>query len=98
MRGERRDIDVVALLPLEFLRYLGPFPLECVEAIEPHVPMQVIARALDDEDDLLPHMPVFAGAIAGFQKLHVGLDTALARIQAAVDEMLDQTVGRTLPR
>src|SRR5262249_49432172 len=43
MSGEGRDVDIVALFPLELLRHVGPFPFEGIEAVELHVPMQVVA-------------------------------------------------------
>src|SRR5262245_63016757 len=64
VRGERRNVDVVAALPLELLRHIGPFPFEGIEAVEFHVPVQVVALALDHEDELLPHVPMLDRALA----------------------------------
>src|SRR5579875_1462680 len=61
---ERRDVDEIAALPRVFLGLGFPFPFEFVEAIEFHVPMQVVARAFGDEDHLFPHMAVLAGSAA----------------------------------
>ena len=91
-------IAKIVALPFEFFRHLRPFPFEGLETIEFHVPVQVVAGAFHDEDDLLPHMPVLAGTLAVFEKLHVGLDAAFPRIELLVDEMLDQAVGGALPR
>src|SRR5207244_3490322 len=44
------------------------------------------------------HVPVLARALAGLEELHIGLDAALARVQPMMHEMLDQPVGRALPR
>src|SRR6516164_9076212 len=90
MCGERRAVDVIAFLPLESLRHLRPFPFECVETIELHVPMQIVAASLDHEDDLLPHMAMLAGALAGLEKLHIGFHATLAGAHAVMGKMLDQ--------
>ena len=98
MGSEGWNVDVVALLPLELLRQLHPLPFEGFEAVELHVPMQVVAGAFDHEDDLLPHVPVLARALARLEELHIGFHAAFARVEAMVDEVLDQAVGRALPR
>src|SRR6202012_3897724 len=64
MHRERRHIDVIAPRPFEFLRLVGPFPFEGVEAVPFQIPMQVVAGAFDHEEKLLPHMTVLAGAFA----------------------------------
>src|SRR5919204_3987553 len=56
------------------------------------------AVAFDHEDDLLPHVPMLAGALAGVEELHIGLDAAFPRVQAMMNKVLDQAVGTTLPR
>ena len=43
VHGERRDVDVVADGPFEFLRRLGPLPVEGFEAIPLQVPVQIVA-------------------------------------------------------
>jgi hypothetical protein len=60
--------------------------------------VQVVAGAFDHEDQLLPHVPVDARFFAGLEKLHVGFDAHLARVQLLVHEVLDQSVGAVLPR
>ena len=79
--GERRDVDVVAALPGIRLGLGRPFPLERFEAIPFQIPVQVVARAFDHEDDLLPHVPVDARLLAGLEELHVGFDAHLAGVQ-----------------
>src|ERR1700677_4381682 len=58
MNGERRHIDEVPTLPFVTLRRRLPLIFELVGAVEPQVPMQVVAAALHDEQHLLPHVPV----------------------------------------
>src|SRR5215468_4397534 len=94
---ERRYVDEVAPFPGEFLRLGGPLPLEGVEAIEIQVPVQVVAGALDAEQYFLPHVAVLAGALAGLEELHVGLDAALPGVHLVMNEMLDKPVRRALP-
>ena len=50
MQGERRDVDIIAARPLEFLRGLRPFPLERFEAISFQVPVQVVSGAFYHEE------------------------------------------------
>ena len=65
-------------------------------AVELHVPMQVVARALDDIEYLLGQMPVLARRLAARQELHVDVEAVFLGIHLLVDDMLDQAVGRTL--
>src|SRR6516164_3575084 len=44
MQRERRDVDIVAARPLEFLRRLGPLPFEGFETIPFQIPVQVVAE------------------------------------------------------
>src|SRR5215831_13932770 len=96
--GERRHVDEIAALPFEFFRLVRPLPVESIEAVEIQVPVQVVARALDAEQYLLPHVAMLAGALAGFEELHIGLNAALPRVHPVMNEMLDQPVRRALPR
>ena len=57
-----RDVDEIALAPFEALRLLVPRPLELVLAVEAHVPVQVVAAALDDVEDLFGQVAVLAAA------------------------------------
>jgi len=98
MVGERRNVNVVAALPAISLGLGRPFPFERFEAIPLQVPVQVVARAFGDENNLFPHVPVDAGLLTGLEELHVGFDAHLARVHLVMDEMLDQAVGGMLPR
>src|SRR5438270_1651939 len=98
MIREWRNVDVVALLPFEPLRFLRPFPYEFVLAVEHHVPMQVVTGAFHHEGELFPHVAMLARALAGLEEQHIGLDAKLGRLHVAMDEVLDQAVGRTFPR
>ncbi len=98
VHGEGRDVDEVAALPFEALGHLRPFPLEFVGAVEGQVPVQIIAGALGHEDHLFPHVPVLAGMLGRLEELHIGLDAAFARVEATMHHVLDQAVGRMLPR
>src|SRR5258708_7807254 len=95
--GEWRHVDEVAPFPREFLRLVCPLPFEGVEAVELEVPVQVVAGALDAEQHFLPHVAVLAGALAGIEELHIGLDAALPRVHLVVHQMLDEPVRRALP-
>src|SRR6516165_7352160 len=92
VNGERRNVDEIPALPFELLGFGIPVPGECIKAVEFEIPVQVVAGSLGDKHDLLPHVPVFAGAGPRLQELHVGLDAAFLRIQTIMHEMLDEPV------
>jgi hypothetical protein len=58
--------------------------------------MQIVTGAFGDENNLLPHMTMLAGALAGRKELHIGFDAALLGIETVVNEVLDEPVGATL--
>src|SRR5215813_2072268 len=42
VQRERRDVDIVAARPFEFLRRLGPLPFERFEAVPLEIPVQIV--------------------------------------------------------
>src|ERR1700674_378981 len=68
VNGERRNVDEIAARPSEALGLARPIPLEGVEAVEFQIPVQVVAKTFDDEQNLFPHVPVLARALTGFQR------------------------------
>src|SRR5450759_3273413 len=98
VNGERRNVDEITALPFEPLWLFVPIPRKGVEAVEFQIPMQIVTGAFGDENNLLPHMPMLAGAFAGLKELHIGLDAALLGVETVVNEVLDETVRRTLER
>src|SRR6185295_11589001 len=69
MRAIRRNVDEIALLPLEALGLLLPREIHLVIAVEAHIPVQIVALALDDVEHFLGDMAVLAGGFAGRNEL-----------------------------
>src|SRR5262249_51909016 len=88
MDAVRRHVNEVALLPVETLGLGVPLELHHVLAVELHVPVQVVALALDNVDDLLRQVPVLAGRLTGRQELHVDVEAALLGVHLLVDDVL----------
>src|SRR6266566_5519233 len=56
MRAIGRDVDEIALAPLEALGLVFPAELHLVIAIEPHIPMQFVAIAFNNVEDFFREM------------------------------------------
>ncbi len=82
VNGEGRHVNEIPPLPFEAFRLSRPVPDEGVNAVKFQIPMQVVPATLDDKNNLFPHVPVLAGALAWLQKLHIGLDAALLTLPA----------------
>src|SRR5215813_4744845 len=67
----RRNVDEIALLPVVALGLTLPLEFHRIVDVEPHVPVQVVALALDHVDHLFREMPVLARRLPGRQELHV---------------------------
>ena len=94
MNGEGGYIDEITTLPFEALRLFVPIPCKGVDAIKFQVPMQIVAGAFDNENNLFPHMPMLARPLTGREELHVSLDTALLSVQTIVNQVLNEAIRR----
>jgi hypothetical protein len=94
--GKWWNVDKIAALPFKLLRLCSPIPGKCVKAVKFQIPVQVVAGTFSHKDNLLPHMPMFAGAGARFQELHIGLYATLLGIEAIVHEVLDEPIRAVL--
>ena len=98
VNGERRNVDEIAALPLEPLWFFVPIPGKGIDAVEFQVSMQIVTGAFGNENNLLPHMTMLAGALAGRKELHISFDAALLGVETVVNEVFDEPVRATLER
>src|SRR5258706_14411299 len=93
MHAIGRDVDEIALAPFEALGLLFPAELHLVIAIETHIPMQVVAIAFDNVEDLFREMTMLAGGFAGGNELLVKVQAAFLGVHLLIDDVFDETVG-----
>jgi hypothetical protein len=98
VNGERRNVDEIAALPFEPLWFFVPIPGKGIDAVKFQVPMQIVTGAFSNENNLLPHMPMLARALARRKELHIGLNATFLGIETIVNEVLDEPVGAPLER
>ena len=98
MDGAGRDVDHVAGFPFVALDLGLRFPLVGVGDLDVAVLVQVVAKTLDHVEAFLGEMTVLAGAAAGRNHLHVGVDRLHARVHLRVEQMLQEALPRHFPR
>jgi hypothetical protein len=98
MHAIGRDVDEIALAPFEALGLLFPAELHLVIAIKQHIPMQVVAIAFDNVEDLFRQMTMLARGFTGRNELLVQVATAFLGVHLLIDDVFDKAVGRTFQR